>query len=58
MTLTVGILYPGEMGISVAACAQNSGQKVYWASQGRSIETHARADEFGLMDAGTLTQAV
>jgi len=56
MTLTVGILHPGEMGISVAACAQNSGQKVYWASQGRSIETRGRADEFGLLDAGTLTK--
>ena len=32
----IGILHPGEMGISVAASAINSGHPVYWASQGRS----------------------
>ena len=54
--LDVGILHPGEMGISVAASAQNSGHSVYWASQGRSAQTHARAEEFNLLDAGTLAQ--
>jgi len=56
MTLNVGLLHPGEMGISVAACVQNSGNNVYWASQGRSVETRTRAEEFGLLDAGTLAQ--
>jgi len=54
--LAVGVLHPGEMGISVAACAQKSGHTVYWASQDRSTQTRARADHFNLLDAGTLAQ--
>ena len=54
--LALGVLHPGEMGISVAACAQNSGHTVYWASQGRSAQTRARAEQFNLLDAGTLAQ--
>jgi 3-hydroxyisobutyrate dehydrogenase-like beta-hydroxyacid dehydrogenase len=46
----IGILYPGEMGISIAASAQNGGHQVYWASEGRSAATHARAAKFGLRD--------
>jgi 3-hydroxyisobutyrate dehydrogenase-like beta-hydroxyacid dehydrogenase len=50
----LGILHPGQMGISIAASAQNSGCEVYWASQGRSSQTHERAQRFNLHDAGTL----
>lgn len=50
----IGILHPGEMGISVAASIQNSGYTVCWASAGRSGETHARAERFGLRDVGTV----
>jgi 3-hydroxyisobutyrate dehydrogenase-like beta-hydroxyacid dehydrogenase len=50
----LGILHPGNMGISVAASAQNSGCQVYWASEGRSAQTHERAERFDLHDAGTL----
>jgi 3-hydroxyisobutyrate dehydrogenase-like beta-hydroxyacid dehydrogenase len=50
----LGIVHPGNMGISVAASAQNSGCKVYWASQGRSAQTRGRAERFNLHDAGTL----
>ena len=50
----VGILHPGEMGISVAASIQASGHTVYWASDGRSRETHKRAAKFGLQDIRTL----
>ena len=50
----VGILHPGEMGISIAASAQNSGQQVYWAPEGRSPDTHARAARFELHDAHTV----
>ena len=50
----VGILHPGAMGISVAASAQNSGQAVYWASEGRSPQTHKRAADHSLLDAGSL----
>jgi 3-hydroxyisobutyrate dehydrogenase-like beta-hydroxyacid dehydrogenase len=42
------------MGISIAASAQNSGHHVYWASDGRSPATRARAEKFGLRDAHTL----
>jgi 3-hydroxyisobutyrate dehydrogenase-like beta-hydroxyacid dehydrogenase len=50
----IGILHPGEMGISIAASAQNSGHHVYWASEGRSTDTHNRAARFGLHDTYTV----
>lgn len=50
----VGILHPGQMGISVAATLLNSGHTVHWASQGRSGQTHARSDQFKLVDKVTL----
>jgi 3-hydroxyisobutyrate dehydrogenase-like beta-hydroxyacid dehydrogenase len=52
----VGILHPGNMGISVAASAQNSGRSVYWASEGRSPQTRERAAKFNLHDAHTLAK--
>ncbi|MCA9884996.1 MAG: NAD(P)-dependent oxidoreductase [Anaerolineae bacterium] len=54
MSKTIGILHPGAMGVSVAASAKNSGNRVYWASEGRSEATRQRADEVGLVDAGSL----
>jgi hypothetical protein len=51
----VGILHPGNMGISIAASAQNSGCQVYWASEGRSAQTHERAAAHNLRDAVTLS---
>jgi 3-hydroxyisobutyrate dehydrogenase-like beta-hydroxyacid dehydrogenase len=50
----IGILHPGAMGISLVASAQNSGQQVAWASEGRSPATRDRASKFGLRDAGSL----
>lgn len=50
----VGILHPGDMGISVAASARNSGHTVYWVSEGRSPQTRERAEKHGLVDAGSL----
>ena len=50
----IGFLHPGEMGISLAASAQNSGHQAYWVSEGRSDQTRERADRHGLNDAGTL----
>jgi 3-hydroxyisobutyrate dehydrogenase-like beta-hydroxyacid dehydrogenase len=55
-THTIGILHPGAMGISIAASARNSGHEVYWASEGRSASTRARAEQHGLRDAGTVAQ--
>jgi 3-hydroxyisobutyrate dehydrogenase-like beta-hydroxyacid dehydrogenase len=50
----IGILHPGQMGISVAASAQNSGNLVLWVSEGRSAQTGERAQKHELEDAGTL----
>lgn len=44
------------MGISVAASAQKSGHTVYWASDGRSEQTRARAEEHNLKDASTVSE--
>ncbi len=46
----IGILHPGQMGISVAASAKNSGYKVYWTSQGRSARTRERAESQDLIE--------
>ena len=46
----VGILLPGAMGVSIAASAKNSGCTVYWASEGRSLQTHERAGKIDLLD--------
>jgi 3-hydroxyisobutyrate dehydrogenase-like beta-hydroxyacid dehydrogenase len=56
MTENLGILHPGEMGISVAVSAQRSGHTVFWASQGRSPATHARAQSHALVDAHSLDE--
>jgi len=51
---TIGILHPGDMGVAVAVTARNAGHTVYWASEGRSAETRARATAAGLLDAGSI----
>ena len=56
MTENVGILHPGEMGVSIAASAKNSGQNVFWVSDGRSRDTYARAQSHSLTDAHTLKE--
>jgi 3-hydroxyisobutyrate dehydrogenase-like beta-hydroxyacid dehydrogenase len=50
----VGILHPGEMGISVAASIKNSDREVFWVSEGRSEKTLARAAKYELTDASCL----
>lgn len=52
----IGILHPGEMGISIAASAKNSGCEVYWTSEGRSAATRERASIHGLYEARTLAE--
>lgn len=49
----IGVLHPGDMGISVAASAVNNGHAVYWVSEGRSPATRTRAEAQHLQDAGT-----
>jgi 3-hydroxyisobutyrate dehydrogenase-like beta-hydroxyacid dehydrogenase len=53
---TVGLLHPGEMGAAVGAVLRGQGHRVLWASDGRSAETRARADEAGLEDVGAISQ--
>lgn len=45
----IGILHPGEMGISIAASALNNRHQVYWLAQGRSDKTRARAEKYHLI---------
>jgi 3-hydroxyisobutyrate dehydrogenase-like beta-hydroxyacid dehydrogenase len=52
----VGILHPGEMGISIAASAQNTGHTIYWASEGRSPQTRERAKKLGLREVQSLAE--
>ena len=52
----IGILHPGEMGVSIAASAMNSGHPVYWVSRGRSEHTRWRAEEHNLIELKSLTE--
>lgn len=58
MTLTIGVLHPGEMGSAVAASAAAGGAHVLWASEGRSVRTRRGAEGAGLHDVGTLSALV
>ena len=52
----IGILHPGEMGISIAASAINNGHPVYWLSSRRSNQTRARAEKYHLIEIDSLFQ--
>ncbi|TVR53401.1 MAG: NAD(P)-dependent oxidoreductase [Spirochaetaceae bacterium] len=52
----IGILHPGQMGVSIAANAKGETNRVVWASEGRGSDTKRRADEAGLEDAGTIAR--
>ena len=56
MSEAIGVINPGDMGVSIAASAINNGHHVYWASQGRSADTRKRAEEHHLIDLGTLAE--
>lgn len=51
----IGILHPGEMGVSIAASAVQSGNQVYWLSTGRGEKTRQRAEKQGLIELVSLT---
>lgn len=55
-TLTLGILHPGEMGITLAAAARGAGHEVLWTSAGRSDMTRARAEQHDLKEVSTLKE--
>ena len=50
----IGILHPGEMGVSVAATLRNAGHAVLWISEGRSQQTRARAAQHHLTEVQSL----
>ncbi len=52
----IGFLHPGEMGISLAATAQNSGHNAYWVGENRSKETRARAIKNNLVEVQTIRE--
>ncbi len=52
----IGIIHPGEMGVSIAASAINSGHEVYWVSVNRSDKTRQRAEKHNLVDIVSLSQ--
>jgi 3-hydroxyisobutyrate dehydrogenase-like beta-hydroxyacid dehydrogenase len=51
--LAIGLLHPGEMGAAVGETLRSAGHTVLWTSNGRSVETAARAEQAGLVDTGT-----
>ena len=52
----IGILHPGEMGVSIAASAFNSGHQVHWVPEGRSDNTRARAEKSDLVEIASFIQ--
>jgi len=54
----VGIIHPGKMGGTIARGLQGSGHQAHWASEGRSEFTAARAEEFHLIDLGTVDNLI
>lgn len=52
----IGILHPGEMGISIAASAIKNGHPVYWLSEGRGGNTRARAQKYHLIEIQSLVE--
>eukprot|EP00750_Incisomonas_marina_P002916 INCI12768.1.p1 GENE.INCI12768.1~~INCI12768.1.p1 ORF type:complete len:660 (-),score=98.66 INCI12768.1:33-2012(-) len=55
---TIGLLHPGEMGISLAACLLRRGHRVLWCGEGRSSATRLRAESFGLVEVDSLESMV
>jgi 3-hydroxyisobutyrate dehydrogenase-like beta-hydroxyacid dehydrogenase len=50
--VTVGLLYPGEMGAAVGQCLAGAGHRVLWVPEGRSAATRERAGKAGLEGCG------
>ncbi|MFK7995040.1 MAG: DUF1932 domain-containing protein [Granulosicoccus sp.] len=50
----IGIVHPGQMGVTFAATLATVGHSVYWASERRSSSTVKRATQANLSDTSTL----
>jgi 3-hydroxyisobutyrate dehydrogenase-like beta-hydroxyacid dehydrogenase len=55
---TVGVLHPGEMGVTVATSIKAGGHRVIWVSEGRSAFSERRAEQAGIENVKTLTNLV
>jgi 3-hydroxyisobutyrate dehydrogenase-like beta-hydroxyacid dehydrogenase len=55
---TVALFHPGNMGATIGAAAAASGVRVVWASDRRSKASRDRAERAGLVDAGSLAEAI
>ena len=53
---TIVIIHPGEMGVSVAASAIQSGHRVLWSGHSRSEKTRQRAEAHKLIEVSSLTE--
>ncbi len=51
--MNVGILHPGDMGVTVGLCLQRCGHEVAWVNKDRSEATRARAEAFNGFDSLT-----
>lgn len=49
-THSVGLLHPGQMGVTIGAAAKAGGNKVLWCSQDRGAETRERAKQARLSE--------
>jgi 3-hydroxyisobutyrate dehydrogenase-like beta-hydroxyacid dehydrogenase len=54
---TIALLHPGNMGATIGAAAATSGARVIWASENRSEASRQRANNAGLIEVATLTDA-
>jgi len=52
----IGIMHPGEMGVSIAASAIYNGHQVYWMSGDRSDKTRTRAEKYNLIEINSLVE--
>lgn len=52
--MKIGLLHPGEMGVSVGAAALTCGHEVHWVSAGRSAATLTRAHGAGFVTCESL----
>jgi 3-hydroxyisobutyrate dehydrogenase-like beta-hydroxyacid dehydrogenase len=55
---TIGILHPGDMGVTIGTAARANGLRVLWVSEDRSAQTRRRAEGAELEDVKTLPALV
>lgn len=52
----IGIIHPGQMGEYIATMLKQAGNELFWASEGRSQKTRARAEKQGFTEVKTLKE--